>query len=366
MAGGDGATLTAMLRGMWIVYDSRGWLLDGAALFGDAVDAMRAAGAGVLRGSLLSLHGYFLVRAGQITASRAVLEEGLGLLQRDGTTDGLRTITYNLGIVELRQGRLAAASERFTQTAALARDAGDDLLVQLTELYLSTLAKFERAWPAAEARLTACLHDCRRQHYRRVESLCLVQLAELAWYRERYDAATEHLQAALRIAGERDDRWVISMSLGFLGVIAMARNQTNEARYLLTEALAGMREVGDAWSMGRTLSALTQVELARGDTVAAQRACAEMVRIAADGEALILPEAAFGLAMLVLRQGNAEEALALLRAIQDLPGDSETLRRASRLRAELHHRLDAGQQASAAAFSRRSLLPWLTRSRAGR
>ena len=359
VAGGDTAALAAMSRGVWIVYNNRGWLHDGALLFGAAAAALRAAGADALRGSLLGLQGYFLVRSGRIAASRAVLEEGFALLERAGTTDELRTITYNLGIVELRQGRLAEAHARFTQTVVLANRAGDELLTLLTGLYLSTVVKFQRDWSAAEAHVMACLYTCRQQRNRHVESHCLVHLAELAWYRERYAEATVYLQAALRIAGERDDRWVLSMCLGFLGGIAMARGEVDQARYLFGEALTGMREVGDAFGIARTLYGLTHVALACDDDTAARLACVEMVQIVADGEALIVPDAAFGLAALLARHAHDEEALALLRAIQGLAGDCETHRRASDLRADLERRLGAGLQASVEALSKRSLVPWL-------
>ncbi|MFL5800601.1 MAG: LuxR C-terminal-related transcriptional regulator, partial [Roseiflexaceae bacterium] len=81
---------------------------------------------------------------------------------------------------------------------------------------------------------------------------------------------------------------------------------------------------------------------------------------------LILLEAACSLAELVAREEHgvvAEsrriEALALLLALEDLPGAYETHQRAARLRDELERHLDPGHQASAVALSRRPLLPWL-------
>jgi predicted ATPase/DNA-binding CsgD family transcriptional regulator/DNA-binding XRE family transcriptional regulator len=364
---GDTAALAAMSRGFWILHDERGWLHDGAALFGAAGDALRSsAPAAALRGFILGLQGYFLVRAGRIAAGRQVLEEGLALLQASGATDGLHQLTYNLGIVEMRQGRLAEAYARFTQTDTLARAAGDELLVLLTELYFSLLAKLERNWSTAEAYLTECLSTSRRLGYRRIESLCQVQLGELAICRERPDEATAHLREALQIAGASRDTWVISMVLGFLALVAWTRRELAEARYLLAEGIEGMRAVGDAWSIGRELSGIAHVELAGGNPAAARQACAELVRIATDGEALIVLEAACSLAELVAQeadgleaQSRRIEALALLLALDGLPGAYETHQRVARLRDELQRHLDPGQQASAVALSRRPLLPWL-------
>ena len=92
------------------------------------------------------------------------------------------------------------------------------------------------------------------------------------------------------------------MGLGFLAGIAWAGGELAEARYLLAEAMEGMRAVGDAWSIGRQLSGMAHIELASGNHAAARQACAELVRIAADGEALVLLEAACSLAELVAQE----------------------------------------------------------------
>jgi ATP/maltotriose-dependent transcriptional regulator MalT len=186
-----------------------------------------------------------------------------------------------------------------------------------------------------------------------------VQFGELEIYRERLDQATAHLHEALRMAGASRDTWVISMCLGFLAIVAWTRGERDEAQYLLTEAMQGMRAVGDAWSIGRELSGQAHLALANDDAAVARRACAELVRIAADGEALVRFEAACSLAELGAREGRRSEALALLLALEGLPGAYETYQRAARLRQELERYLDADEQASALAESGRPLLPWL-------
>jgi hypothetical protein len=61
-AGGDSATVLAMARGMMILYDIPGWVLEGAALFEPASKALRKAGAQAeaALGMTLGFQGYFL------------------------------------------------------------------------------------------------------------------------------------------------------------------------------------------------------------------------------------------------------------------------------------------------------------------
>ena len=89
-------------------------------------------------------------------------------------------------------------------------------------------------------------------------------------------------------------------------------------------------------------------------------------QLGADGEALILLEAACSLAELVAQEAHGTkaqsrriEALALLLALDGLPGAYETHQRVARLRDELRRDLDPEEQASVVTLSRRPLLPWL-------
>jgi predicted ATPase/DNA-binding XRE family transcriptional regulator len=361
-AAGDGATLMAMARGMHIIYDGHGWLIDGAALFGAAVDALgsHSGAPGDTLGRLMAMQGYFLVRAGQFAAAQPRLERAHALLAGYEAAPGLAEATYYLGIIELRRGRMAEARERFDQSAALARSGGDRYLELWSDHWLGIMILWEGDYTAAERQFAECAAAWRAQAFRRGEAVDLAMLGEAAWHAGRLDAASGYLRQGLSVASAAGDRWAISFCMGQLGALAADRGELDEAIYLLSEGVAGMREAGDLWLAGRGLSHLARAELARGDVSAARRACAELVQIAQSGEVLLIAEAADNLARLLARAGGDDEALALLTALETITGEHITLRRAAATRAELAAKLGAdARERTAAQAEQRELLPWL-------
>jgi DNA-binding NarL/FixJ family response regulator len=74
----------------------------------------------------------------------------------------------------------------------------------------------------------------------------------------------------------------------------------------------------------------------------------------------MLPEAAYGLALILVAKGSDQEALAILTALADTPGEYTTLALATRLRADLERRLNPAQRAAAEQLAcAQRLLPWL-------
>jgi predicted ATPase/DNA-binding CsgD family transcriptional regulator len=359
---GDGAALVAMARGLWVIYIDRGWLLDGAALFGGAAERVAQSGATTdasLRGLLLGLQGYFLVRSGQIGASRHIVAEAQRLLEAAGSAEWQHMISYNLGIVEMRQGHLAAAHIQLEQALAQSRAVGDRFVEVLVGMFQGLLAKLQGDLERSEARLLTSLDICRQHGFRRVELLCQIQLAELMVYRQQFDDAAVPLHEALAYAGPHRDHWMFSMTLSFLGQIALERGDLPEAGYLFGETIAGLRAVGDTWSLGRALTGQVATTLAAGSSGQARRALAEQLQIAQAGEALIRLEAAFGAALVLDYEGGALEARALLAACEALPGDYGIHRAAAKLATTLDQRLGPGEREQALAMSSRPLLPWL-------
>jgi DNA-binding NarL/FixJ family response regulator len=74
---------------------------------------------------------------------------------------------------------------------------------------------------------------------------------------------------------------------------------------------------------------------------------------------MALPDAAYGLALLLVAQGSDGECLAVLVALDGIPGEYATLQLAAHLRTELERRLDPVQRATATEQARtEDLLPW--------
>ena len=355
-AAGDTATVMGMARGLMLLYDLRGWRLDGAALFERAAEALRGAGrrADAARGVALGFQGYFMMLQ-QPAAARRLLEEGVALLEAAGEAAARAHFLLHLGTVELSAARFAAARERYSMAAELA--GRDDHFTLLWATYLQGAAEvYTGDLRAAERNIGACLEAWRSQGFGRGVATALEGLAEIARFDGRVAAAEALIQESMRISSAEHDTAGIARWLRQVGALAIERGALDEARYLLGESCASLQAMGEMWPYGRSRSLLLRVEAQRGDHTAARRGCAELLRLARDGLVILLAEAAFGLAVVLVAEGNDAEALAVLAALDGTPGEYVTLRRAAELRADLERRLGPAGRRPAAP---EELLPWL-------
>jgi DNA-binding CsgD family transcriptional regulator len=145
-----------------------------------------------------------------------------------------------------------------------------------------------------------------------------------------------------------------------LGALALERGDLDETQALLGESCARLRARGDTAAYIRSRALLVQLEVRRGLLAAARQGCAELLQAVRASLMMALPDAAYGLALLLVAQGRGCEALAVLVALDGIPGEYGTLQLAARLRTELEWRLDPVERAAAAEHARtEELLPWL-------
>jgi predicted ATPase/DNA-binding CsgD family transcriptional regulator/DNA-binding XRE family transcriptional regulator len=358
---GDTATVLAMARNLMLLYDVPGWVPDGAALFERAAAALRAVGvtADAALGVTLGFQGYFL----QLTrpaAGAPLLEEGVALLEATGDTAGRAQFLLHLGTVEIAAARFAAARERYALASQLATASGDHLTRLWAMFFQGVIALYTGDLPAAERRLAACLNDWRSQGFKRGMASALNWLSEVARQSGRSAAAAAFAREGLQISSTAHDRPGIARSLRELGALALDRRDLGEAAYLLTESCATFRAMGSPWVYGRSRSLLVRIEVQQSHYASAREGCAELLRLIHDGAAIMLPEAAYSLALLLVAEGSDQEALALLTALADTPGEYATLALGTRLRADLERRLGPAQRAVAKDLAHaRQLLPWL-------
>ncbi|HEU5098605.1 MAG TPA: LuxR C-terminal-related transcriptional regulator, partial [Roseiflexaceae bacterium] len=213
---------------------------------------------------------------------------------------------------------------------------------------------------AAERHLMICLRDWRDQGLNRGITSALSWLSEVARQSGRLAEAAELAREGLQISSTAHDMPGMARSLRELGALALDRQDLDEAHYLLAESCTMFRAMGGPWAYGRSRSLLIRAEVARGRRAEARQGCAELLQLVHNGAAIMLPEAAYGLALLLVAEGNQSEALAVLAALDGVPGEQATLRLAAALRGEIEVRLDPAQAATVdqRAISRQ-LLPWL-------
>jgi predicted ATPase/DNA-binding NarL/FixJ family response regulator/DNA-binding XRE family transcriptional regulator len=358
---GDSATVIGMARGLSLLYDNQGWLLDAAMLFGRAAELLRTSPETmVARGLVLGWQGYFLYRVGRLKEAAQQMEEGVALAQATGSAEGLANLLLHLGAVEVYSARFAQAQAHHAHAAQLAEAAGDQFTRHWVTFFQGQIALFGGDFPAAELHLAACLDVWRSLGFNRGIVATLLLLGETARLSQRPTQAEAYIRESLRISSATHDLSTIAACLRELGALAVARGELDEARYLLAESYEGMRALGDRMYASRSRALLVRLEIQRGEYAAARQGCAELLRLARDGLALLLAEAAYGLALLLVAQSDEVEALAVLIALADTPGEYSTLALAAQLRADLERRLDPSRRAAAVEQARgKHFLPWL-------
>jgi ATP/maltotriose-dependent transcriptional regulator MalT len=293
-------------------------------------------------------------------AGAPLLEEAVALLEPSGEQTGRAQFLLHLGTIEIAAARFAAAHERYALAHRLAVAGGDQLTRLWAIFFQGVVALYMGEIAAAEQHLSACLDAWRGQGFTRGIASALNWLSEVYRHSGRQAAARACAREGLQISSTAHDMPGIARSLRELGALALDRRDLGEAQYLLTESCATFRSMGSPWVYGRSRSLLVRLEVLLGDHAAAQQGCAELLRQIRGGVPIMLPEACYGLALLLRAQGNSQEALAALYALNAAPGEHATLALAGQLRAELEQRLEPAQRAVARQQAHdRPLLAWL-------
>ncbi|MFE0470278.1 BTAD domain-containing putative transcriptional regulator [Streptomyces sp. NPDC058947] len=236
------------------------------------------------------------------------LSEGQGPVYRAGATAGLAYVHRLLG-------RYASAARHFEEAAALAESAGNvNCLVYATN-GLGVIDLEQGRIEAAVERFTTCLRVSRAAGYRPGEAQALRCLGQSHRALGAHSAAADAYRQAVAISEDLGDRLSATHATCWLGDVLVRQGEHREGRRLLARSLWTYREFGNLWGEAATLYALAEANLAVGRP----------------GPARKRAEAAVGL----WRQIGSSRWLAVgldtLATAHDLTGDQEA---AARARAE--------------------------------
>jgi predicted ATPase/DNA-binding XRE family transcriptional regulator len=145
------------------------------------------------------------------------------------------------------------------------------------------------------------------------ESKALVGAA-LMWFRqgelERARAGLTRARALAHACGDTD---VIVLAEDFSGRVEHALGNLSAAREWFTRGVEGFRAAGNSWGTGHVLGGLARVVLATGDTGQAQDLLDEAASLLRHAGPWFLLRPLYLRAILAVRRGNADEAIALVR-----------------------------------------------------
>jgi len=363
-AAGNTRTLLAMARGMMLLYGIYGSTVDAAGLFAWAASVLREAGDGeatdmvTARGVLLGYQGFFLNGAGRTGEALPALEEGRSLLQAAGDEQALANLLVSLGSANLYAARFEAALACYTQAARLT-ETSDRFTHLWATLFLGVAALLTGDLPAAERVLQDNVEAWRAMGLERGLSNALVLLGETLRLGGRVAEAEALVREGLQIAATTRDGGSLGIALRELGALAVERGELEEAHYLFAESYESLYARHDYAVAGRSRAMLVRVEIARGDLAAASAGCGHLLRLARAGMKIMLPEAAYGLALLRVAEGDDLAAWQILGALTHTPGEHDTLQRVAALRDALHDRLSPEQRAAFRAPTVEGLQVWV-------
>jgi predicted ATPase/DNA-binding XRE family transcriptional regulator len=145
------------------------------------------------------------------------------------------------------------------------------------------------------------------------ESRALVGAA-LMWFRQgEVGRARAGLTRALALAHAAGDMEVVVLAEDFFGRVEHALGNLNAARDRFTRSGEGFKAAGNLWGTGHVLGGLARVVLATGDAGQAQRLLDEATSVLRHAGPWFLLRPLYVRAILAVRSGNANEAIALVR-----------------------------------------------------
>ena len=377
----DIRTLQMSAYSLYLFYEMRGRYQEGAALFGAAVEAFEAhpsADDEPLLGCLLAHWGWFLHRVGEGEAARETLErslalfrrlddreyvpfvlvhlgdaarvrgeyeqaesflrQGLRLYRRLGDTAGIARALNTLGIVASIRGEHATARACFEESLALHRELGAPFGVALALNNLG-IALDEGGDPdAAQTLYLECLDIRRDLGDRYGMAAVLGNLGVIADSQGRLEEARRYYEGCLEIAREFNYRPMVAGALNNLGALDCKEGNYTAAERRFQESLELSAESGDLRRMALTLNRLGRVQIEAGHLSSARASLRRALRLAHQVQAApVLLEGLLGVASLLVRDGRAEQAAALVVFVAQHPACTrDLLPDVERLRREIH------------------------------
>lgn len=134
------------------------------------------------------------------------------------------------------------------------------------------------------------------------------------WFRQGELArARVGLSRALALARAAGDMPVIVLAEDFSGRVEHALGNLKAARDCFARSVEGFKTTGTLWGIGHVLGGLARVVLATGDSEQAERLLEEAASVLRHAGPWFRLRPLYARAILAVRRGNADEAIALVR-----------------------------------------------------
>jgi len=134
------------------------------------------------------------------------------------------------------------------------------------------------------------------------------------WYTQgELGRARTALGRALELAHSVGDIGVVAQAENLLGHVENAVGNVNAARHQFARSAQAFRGLAIPWGVGNALTGMAAVTLATGDAAQAESLIEEATSALRHGAPLFLSLALYVRAILAVRRGNADQAIAVVR-----------------------------------------------------
>ena len=145
-----------------------------------------------------------------------------------------------------------------------------------------------------------------------VESRALLGAGAMRYARGELAHARTALVRALALACETGDMELVALAENLLGHVEHAGGNVDAARERFTHSLDGFQTLGLPWGLGNSLTGMAAAVLAAGDAAHAEHLLEEAASVLRHAGPWFLAPTLYVRAVLAVRRGNADEAIALL------------------------------------------------------
>jgi tetratricopeptide (TPR) repeat protein len=199
------------------------------------------------------------------------------------------------------------------------REIGDRVTELSAVAILGSIEIFRKGWAAAEPFFQEAARMALATGAQHAEAFARGLMAQFGVIFGRFGIVEREGRRGLALAREIRHREWTTMALANLGRLHQACGDWPGARRLLDEALASARELGASIWIADVLGGLGRHCLEAGDEVSAERLADEASEAAGD-TAFPMPDVLHVQAMLALRRGEPERAVAVVARAREICG----------------------------------------------
>jgi tetratricopeptide (TPR) repeat protein len=286
-------------------------------------------------------HGWYCMHLARFDEAIELTQQGIDACLQSGDRKGYGMGLNSLGLLALSQGRYQQALRYLEESHDIALETGDIWWQASTCGNLAILATMQGDLTRAAELSQHSLDLMTRLGDEWGMAGSLDILGDLAVQQGDLELAEKCFRQGLQLREKLNQRWRYALTLSRLGGIAYRRQEYLEAKSDYQESLSLLRDFGERLHLSSTLARFGEVFTALGEYDSAREALQDSLhfarQISAEGITL---RALLGMAELLLKVGESEQAYKILAAICEHPSlDHEDQERARSLLAEVRRLL---------------------------